>query len=160
MAMSFIKSTKIETLVNGEWVELGDVSYVGLHTIDAKEPEPDVVGLQTEYSMSIEPIYGWADMSKAFGIEEHPTTTITYRPGQQWFQPTLTCGNATIQLLEQREEEGLVSVSFGACAQSYDLQWPNFWARPVYWLWREWSKFRGLIHKFRGIGTERNQDVL
>ena len=160
MATSHIKSTKIETLVNDEWVELGNVPYIGLHAIDAKQPEPDAVGLQTEISVDFDfkPVGDYDDIRQAFGIETHPTTTMVYKPGRQWFQPTLTLKGVAIQSLEQHEEEGMVVVSFDACAQGYDAQWSNRWARPVYWLWRQWLKVKGFVRKFRGIGTERLDD--
>ena len=160
MATGTVKAGNAKVFVDGKYLD-EQVSYSQI--VAAREMprnEPDVVGLQTEISVDFDfkPVGDYDDIRQAFGIETHPTTTMVYKPGRQWFQPTLTLKGVAIQSLEQHEEEGMVVVSFDACAQGYDAQWSNRWARPVYWLWRQWLKVKGFVRKFRGIGTERLDD--
>ena len=115
---------------------------------------PAPKSLEISVDFDFKPVGDYDDIRQAFGIETHPTTTLVYKP-RRWFQPTLTLKDATIQQMQQHEEEGMVVVSFDVHSQGYDVEWPNRWARPVYWLWRQWLTDKGLGRKFRGIGTER-----
>jgi len=147
MVAGMSKAGTAQIFINDERVGYGLIA-------DECEQPPsnklDITGLQTEYSFDVENVSGGWDTIWDMLVREHrPTSTITYKPGRQWFQPTITMQRATINQTTQQEIEDAVQVSFDVHAPGYDVQWPNRWARPVHWLWRHCIKITALFRKCR-----------
>jgi hypothetical protein len=151
MPTGTIKAGNTQVFVDGR-----SLGYCQL-TAERELPDDEslVVNFQTEYTVEVEvlPMTDWDSMRKALGVQQPQTTAVTYRPGQQWFQPTLTIMDAVIQPWKQHEKDEMIVVEFEACAQGCDVQWANVWARPIYWLWRLWTKTKAFVRKF--LGTEQ-----
>jgi len=75
--------------------------------------------------------------------------------GKHWFSPIARFSNAKAKDFVRDIQPDSVTVEFSIESEGVDVIWPNFWARPVHWLWRHWNKLKVLVHKYLGFGTER-----
>lgn len=85
----------------------------------------------------------WNGVREAFGVPLNPTVQVVYKTGQRWFHPTLTLNRARVVNLEPEPVSCTLHVDMKALA--CEIEYPNFWARPIYWLWRCWMKIQALF---------------
>jgi len=74
--------------------------------------------------------------------------------GQRWFEPVYVLNSARVEAFEPNApEQGAATLWLSA--RQFEKEFANWYAGPIYWLWRQWLKVKGLVRKFRWFGTER-----
>lgn len=155
MPHSPIRGYKGQVLIDGE--KVGACNWSGVTSkLDVRPKRDDAVpatsfGLPTEFTVTGTYQTGdWADVGKVFGLTQGNTARVIFK-GRRWFHPTLTFDKAWFINLEPELMIDTLRVDLSMVAPMCEVEYPNFWARPVFWLWRIWTKFTKFVRDWRGF---------
>jgi len=136
----------------GEWTKTGD-----LRDIQGRKTEPDEVLCYTP-EMTIDLAWEPGDQFYTELIKDvykADVLKVQYKAGNQWFQPTITMDNAYLDQFRTEEVENGLNAWLDVRAANLIVEWPNRWARPVFWLWRRWQRFKEFVRRIGEAITER-----